>query len=241
MRRLVPVLVLCACGPSDQRVEVAFAAVVGSAALRCDQTYAGLGTQATSASFTDVRFFVHDVTLVDAKGTREPLKLEQDGKHQLDAVALVTFCGGTANTKVVGRVPMGFTATAVEFDLGFPEAKNHLDASTAKAPLNEPGMWWSWTGGFKFLRADLKVPSVYYLHLGASGCTGEPSVGYRCQAANLAHVRVESLTVTADFAAGRVVSPRPAHSTLDLTKVTASGFTPTDADAELAAYLGHGS
>lgn len=203
MRRLVPVLLLlsAACGPSDQRVEVAFAAVVGTEALECEKTYAGLGTKSTSASFIDVRFFVTDLTLVDAKGKREPLKLEQDGKNQLDATALVTFCGAPANTKVVGRVPMGFTPAAVEFDLGFPEAKNHLDATTAKAPLNEPGMWWSWTGGFKFLRADAKVPGIYYLHLGASGCDGEPSTGYRCKSPNLAHVRVESLTVTADLAA----------------------------------------
>ncbi len=42
---------------------------------------------------------------------------------------------------------------------------------------------------------------------------------------------------TADFAAGRTVSPRPAHSTLDLTRIEATGYTPTHADDELVAYL----
>ncbi len=43
---------------------------------------------------------------------------------------------------------------------------------------------------------------------------------------------------TADFAAGKVVSPRPTHSTLSLDKIASTGFTPTDADDALRAYLG---
>lgn len=42
---------------------------------------------------------------------------------------------------------------------------------------------------------------------------------------------------TAEFAAGKMVAPRPRHSTLDLTKITATGYTPADADTELRAYL----
>lgn len=42
---------------------------------------------------------------------------------------------------------------------------------------------------------------------------------------------------TADFAAGKLVAPRPVHSTLDLAKITSTGFTPADADAELRAHL----
>ena len=42
---------------------------------------------------------------------------------------------------------------------------------------------------------------------------------------------------TADFAAGKVVAPRPTHSTLDLARIESTGFTPADADAELRAYL----
>ena len=46
-----------------------------------------------------------------------------------------------------------------------------------------------------------------------------------------------SRQTTADFAAGKVMSPRPRHSTLDLTKIQATGFTPPDADEALRAYL----
>ena len=43
---------------------------------------------------------------------------------------------------------------------------------------------------------------------------------------------------TADFAAGKLTAPRPRHSTLDLSKIEATGFSPADADAELRVYLG---
>lgn len=42
---------------------------------------------------------------------------------------------------------------------------------------------------------------------------------------------------TQEFAAGKLTAPRPRYSTLDLGKIQATGFTPTDADAELFAYL----
>ncbi len=42
---------------------------------------------------------------------------------------------------------------------------------------------------------------------------------------------------TADFAAGKLVSPRPRHSALALDKIKATGFVPPDADAALVAYL----
>lgn len=42
---------------------------------------------------------------------------------------------------------------------------------------------------------------------------------------------------TAEYAAGKVVSPRPRHSALDLTKIKATGFVPRDADDALRAYL----
>ena len=42
---------------------------------------------------------------------------------------------------------------------------------------------------------------------------------------------------TADFATGRLVSPRPRHSALTLAKIKAAGFVPRDADEALRAYL----
>ena len=46
-----------------------------------------------------------------------------------------------------------------------------------------------------------------------------------------------STVSTAEYGAGKALAPRPLHSTLDLTKLAATGFTSTDADEALAAYL----
>ncbi len=44
-------------------------------------------------------------------------------------------------------------------------------------------------------------------------------------------------TDTATFTAGKTTAPRPRHSTLDLTKITATGFQPTDGTEALRRYL----
>jgi dTDP-4-dehydrorhamnose 3,5-epimerase len=50
--------------------------------------------------------------------------------------------------------------------------------------------------------------------------------------------RVSPVT-TAEYYAGKTgIAPRPANSVLDLTKIKATGYTPTDSDARLAEYLG---
>lgn len=42
---------------------------------------------------------------------------------------------------------------------------------------------------------------------------------------------------TAEYFAGKAMAPRPVHSTLDLTKLATTGFTPADADQRLVEYL----
>lgn len=42
---------------------------------------------------------------------------------------------------------------------------------------------------------------------------------------------------TAEYFAGKTMAPRPMHSTLELTKLQATGYTPADADQRLAEYL----
>ena len=46
---------------------------------------------------------------------------------------------------------------------------------------------------------------------------------------------------TEAYGAGRALAPRPRHSTLDLSRLVASGFTPPDGDAALARWLGRPS
>lgn len=49
--------------------------------------------------------------------------------------------------------------------------------------------------------------------------------------------RVSDVTTAEYFAGAAPVAPRPLNSVLDLAKITATGFTPGDVDAGLAAYL----
>ena len=76
---------------ADQKVAVHFRAMVGAEKLVCGQTYSGVGTTGSKLSPRDFRFYVHDVTLIDESGKPVPLQLDQDGKWQLDDVALLDF------------------------------------------------------------------------------------------------------------------------------------------------------
>jgi dTDP-4-dehydrorhamnose 3,5-epimerase len=45
-------------------------------------------------------------------------------------------------------------------------------------------------------------------------------------------------TTTAQYAAGKVIAPRPAHSGLDLSRLEATGFVPRSANELLIEYIG---
>jgi len=65
----------------------------------------------------------------------------------------------------------------LRFSVGIPFEQNHIDAALASAPFNVPGMYWTWQGGFKFLRVDWQVagdtPSRWNTHLGSTGCESD--------------------------------------------------------------------
>ena len=81
---------------ADQKVAIRFLAQVGTEKLVCGQTYSGIGTTGSKISPHDFRFYIHNVALIDESGKSVPVQLEQDGKWQLDDVALLDFENGTA-------------------------------------------------------------------------------------------------------------------------------------------------
>jgi uncharacterized repeat protein (TIGR04052 family) len=188
-----------ACGSGDRDVAIEFRALVGREPAVCGATYSGIGTSQSTMSLRELKMYVSEIALVDHHGAEVPLALEQDGVWQREDVALLDFEDGngdcnTSNpqthTTVQGHAPDG-DYTGVRFTIGVPEAMNHLDAATAPAPFNEPGMWWSWKGGYKYIRLDVKTrgnPS-YYLHLGATSCEGEAGA-YTCAAGNAPRITV---------------------------------------------------
>ena len=169
---LVALLVACKGTPTDvdQPLTLQFEATFGGAPAACG-TDLTLG--ASTVQLADARAFVSEIEVRDAEGTWVPVALEDDGKWQNGTVPLLDFENGTGgcadsgnadlNDQIVGTVASG-TYDAVRFTLGVPFALNHNDSATSPAPLNAPGMFWTWQGGFKFLRVDLMVPSNPRLH-----------------------------------------------------------------------------
>jgi uncharacterized repeat protein (TIGR04052 family) len=201
-------------GADTQDVTIAFAANVGDQAFSCDGAFDGLGASATTVTITDFRFYVHGVELRDAaSGDWVAVALTQDGLWQHQDVALLDFedktgnCGnGTTetNARVVGQVPAG-SYDGLRFKLGLPFELNHGDAATAPSPLNLTGLFWNWQGGYKFLRVDslpVGADSPFNLHLGSTGCDGDPSTGavVSCSRPNVTSIELAPFDLAASVA-----------------------------------------
>lgn len=152
---------------------------------------AGEGIEGGSFQIDDFRFYIHDLTLVDADDNEAPITLEQNA-WQYDNVALVDLSNvergsGNAevNASVVGTAPAG-EWTALRFTLGVPFELNHSDTAVAPSPLNVTAMAWSWQGGRKFLRLDGQsgTGAPVFIHLGSTGCEGEITNITSCQRPN---------------------------------------------------------
>lgn len=179
-------LALSAPAFAEQPVTINFAAEIGGQPFSCADTYDGLGATGASVTGADYRMFVSAPALVRADGSLQPIALEQDGKWQLDDVALLDFedgsngCTGTGNpdmnTTLRGTVPDG-EYQGLSFTVAVPFDKNHGDPTLAPAPLNATSMFWNWQGGFRFVRIDMVPtdkaedgPRGWFLHLGSTVC-----------------------------------------------------------------------
>lgn len=182
-------LALIACGDDDQTtpdtspqsVTLGFAAVVGDEPFACNQTFA-IGSKATSVAFSDMRYYVHDVRLVDAQGNEVAVTLTEDGMWQHDGVALLDFEDATGlcsnntaqtNAKITGTVTRG-DYRGLRFKVGVPADLNHGNATQAASPLNATAMQWNWTEGYRYVRIDMNPAGGggFAFHLGAMSCSG---------------------------------------------------------------------
>lgn len=200
---------LAGCGMKP--VTINFRAQVGDLPFACGRTYEDVGTSHSRWLPADLRFYVHGVRLVTADRTEVPLRLVQD-LWQNDDTVLLDFedktqpCNdGTpqTNTSIRGIAPEG-EYTAVRFVLGVPFDKNHQDVSAAPSPLNLSSMFWSWQGGYKFLRIDSFTIlegdfGEFRVHLGSTGCRyGRLLEVAGCKWANRADVLLKDFDADAD-------------------------------------------
>lgn len=169
-------------------VTIQFAAQVNGTAADCGGSFQNVGLAKSTISFSDFRFYVSNVRLINEQGVEVPLALHQDGLWQVQDVALLDFenavgaCGeaGTEamNHQIAGTIPGG-VYKGIVFTLGVPFEQNHLDTTTAPSPLNVSALWWNWQVGYKFARVDLLVedvdPTGYNIHLGSTGCVSDNS------------------------------------------------------------------
>lgn len=198
-------------------VAITFDVKVKGQAFSCQGSYAGLGTNPDAGAYhpKDARFYVHQVRLTGAGG-EAAVALADDGRWQDGTVALVDAEDGTGtcvngttgtNLKVVGTVAPG-TYTGLKFTVGVPFERNHLLADNQVSPLNLSAMFWSWTGGYRFLRveggtaAGVQLPGAL-VHLGSTGCTpvdgADPRKGVTsCSSENLVEVSLPTFDPAAD-------------------------------------------
>jgi len=167
-------------GPREISATIPFAAVVGDASVECGEDYLNVGSDATTVSFVDFRFYVHDFKLVTDAGTEINVSLDDvltDGSDesspsQNSRVAQLDFrdtlgCEADADAnpnfndgvQVNATVEEGVTVTAIRFTLGVPFDLNHKDQAAAEEPLRNPGRasgaGWNWQGGYKFTGIDV--------------------------------------------------------------------------------------
>lgn len=215
---LVPGLASCD-APAGRTVTIDLEGRVGDARFECGGEYPGVGATATTLTALDFRFYVHSVVLTTDDGREVPLELSDDGVWQNGGIALIDFedgdgCeGGNAptNARLVGTVPADVGAiSGLRFVVGVPEARNHLDSATAPSPLNLSSMYWGWQAGYKYLRFEGRTtgqPAGMRVHIGATGCSGDPRAGTRtCAERNEIPVALDgfdpdSQIVVADLAA----------------------------------------
>lgn len=236
-------------GGGATAVTLQFEGRVGQKVFSCADTQTALGTPPSDVKITDFRLYIHDIRLHAAGGGDVPVTLEQDGLWQYQDLALLDFedktgsCAngtGETNGAVHATAPKG-TYDGVSFKLGVPFALNHADAATAPSPLNLSGLFWSWNGGYKFLRVD-SVPAAggmpFNIHIGSTGCMGDFANGgiESCDRPNVAEITLTGFDPTTtkilvDYAA------LVATSDLATNAGNAPGCMSESADPECAAVF----
>ncbi len=198
--------------PAGQmEVSIPFRARAGGVDFACGGTLSGMGTGANALEPRDFRFYVYDLALIDSAGEPVLVSLDQDGTWQSENVALLDFEDGSGrcatgspdtNTELRGLVAEG-DYTGISFNIGVPDALNHIDAATAPAPLNDTSLWWSWTGGYKFAKIDMttEASTTFVFHLGATDCEKLDDGSYACTLENQAAVTLVDFDVANDAVA----------------------------------------
>ncbi len=201
--------------------------------VMCGASYPLQGADGVTVRFADLRLFVSAIELVDVEGRAVPLRLEQDGRWQYRDTVLLDFEDGQVSCAngsseqhrvITGRIQPG-RYRGLRFMLGVPARFNHQDATLAPSPLNQTALFWSWQGGYRFMKLELDVlqngqVSGFPIHLGSTGCQSSSNhqPATRCRQPNRVQVDLPDFDLATDrvridlstlIAHTRLASPTP--------------------------------
>lgn len=186
--------------PLGNTTEIKFSAVAGTqpTELNCSDTFKGHASiqdplfhisESVNIHLVDLKFYIHEVKLIKADGSKVDFSLTADNIWQTSRVALLDFEDGTGtcvggtkekNTSIRGSVASG-SYTGIEFKLGVPFDLNHLMNTSQAAPLNNSTMYWSWQSGYKFMKFEFNATdgagTTNQLHLASNGCPSSNATG----------------------------------------------------------------
>lgn len=191
----------------DLPVAINFGLMADGKDVGCGAPLANLGVAHLQAKLHEARFYIYGVKLIDAKGIRTPVALAQnewqygdvalvDFKDARGGNAPCTESSPAKNARVSGTAPRR-AYVGLEFSVGAPvetiiDGKpvsiNHSNVETAPPPLDVAGMAWNWQAGRRFLVFEVDPPSpivkadgsktkTWTVHLGSTGCKGNPATG----------------------------------------------------------------
>lgn len=240
-------------GSAERRAVVEFHAQVNGRDFTCGATYSNVGLgQPGTYQVNDWRFYVHDVELVKADGSRRALDLDQDGVWQYRKVALLDLrrnCGGGAlptNAVAAGTV-LSDNYTGICFKVGVPYELNHVNDATAPSPLNSSGMLWNWRGGRKFIRidgtgapGDVDQATAFHIHLGSTQCPGsDPNAPptATCGYPNIPEICLDNFDADRDHIVMDIGTALEASNVAFNTPDTASGCMSANSDPECIAIM----
>ena len=188
-----------------QNLVLNFEATVGSQPFQCGVEFSNLGSTNASLTFTDLRFFIHDIQIYTDNGQGVKANVQDDNIWQNDGVVLLDFedgCdNGTAelNTRAIVTVPQG-QYTGVSFRLGIPSKINSSETilEGRGSPFNQSSMYWSWRSGYKFIRID--TMQSFRFHLGSVGCDEDFSCVHENQfLIEIGEINFDADTITLDL------------------------------------------
>ena len=177
--------------------------------VRFDGQPIDCGSPVDGAALTDLRLFVHDLSLRDGDDVSE-IELVDDGRWQDGRVALLDFEDGSGScvngSPVVNRTVRGTvqgvqpSTGQIEFSIGVPTELNHSDPLRAPPPRNYTPMHWHWSTGYKFLseRASRRRQTALGCIWVAVAVRAPPDGSFTCAAANRPRVRISEFDIAAD-------------------------------------------